>query len=75
MNNLIESIKNMDKTYEFANGSAHFQGKKADMELMKEFKALSNEEKKIVLDTFKDVLDTELRYTYVGDSISRFSKE
>ena len=75
MKNLIESINKMDKSYEFANGSAHFQGKKVDIELMKEFKALSVEEKKVVLETFKDVLDTELRYTYVGDAIQKFSKE
>ena len=73
--NIIEKIKSMDKTYEFANGSAHFQGKEADMELMKEFRALSVEEKKVVLETFKNVLDTELRYTYVGDAIQMFSKE
>jgi hypothetical protein len=74
METFITLVNNMDTTYEMANGTKHFQGKKVDQELVEAFRSLNDEEKVLVAKHFEKDFNKRLYYTYVGDIMSKFLK-
>lgn len=74
MENFINLVNKMDTTYEMASGSAHFQGKKVDEELVQVFKSLSDEDKLLVAKHFEPEFETRLNWTYVGYRMKEFLK-